>query len=477
MSERADLAVLGAGPAGIVAAITAAGHGLDVVLIDEQPNAGGQVYRAKPAEFALGPGADPGPDHAHGEKLRAELAASRVRVHYGCRVWSVTSGWRIDAMSPTGPRTWSAPAIVAAPGTSERVVAFPGWTTPGVIGLAAATVLLKSQMVLPGERTVVAGCGPLLLAVAAGILKAGGQVAALVDLASPTEWLRRMPALASRPDLAWRGAAWLKTIVAARTPILTRHTVIEAVGGDKLHEVVVAPVEGDGRVIAGARRRFAADALAIGHGLTPATELPRLLRAACRFDAAQGGWIPVRDGDLRTTAPGLYVAGDGGGVAGAAAAEQQGRLAGLAAARDLGRLTQDAFAAKAAKLRRALSKAERFGRAMAALMAIRPGLVESIAPETPICRCEDVTRAEVESAMNDGANDVNQVKQWTRCGMGPCQGRMCGETLATLVAAHVGGRERAGVWTARAPLRPVDMDALLGDFAYADIPILKPAPI
>ena len=119
----------------------------------------------------------------------------------------------------------------------------------------------------------------------------------------------------------------------------------------------------------------------------------------------------------------------------------------------------------------------RFADAMAGLMRFRPGMLDGIAGDTVVCRCEDVTRDEIETAIASGANEVNQLKHFTRCGMGPCQGRMCGEIAAELVAARVGSREAAGQWTARPPLRPVPLSGVLGEFRYEDIPIPEPAPL
>lgn len=481
MSGRVDVIVLGAGPAGIGAAVAASSHGADVVLLDEAPAAGGQVYRALPETFAALEPKGLGPDHAIGEGLRRELAASAVRTRFGRCVWLVEPGFRVSAVGDAGAgdasETWESPRLIVATGTHERVFPFPGWTTPGVIGLAAATILLKSQRMVPGERTVVAGVGPLVAAVAAAIVKGGGTVAAMADLSSPGDWLATIPAMASRPDLLARGLGWLRLIRAAGVPILFRHAVAETVGGDAVSEVRLVPVGADWRPRAGGRARvFAADALAVGHGLVPSTEITRLLQAEHVFDAARGGWAAGHDPAFRTTVQGLYVAGDGAGISGAAAALLQGRLAGLAAAHDGGLIDAAAYQAARAPLARALAKAERFGRTMAALMASRPGLLGTATPETVMCRCEDVTRAEVESALDAGARDVNQLKSWTRCGMGPCQGRMCGESVATLVGERVGGRVRAGIWTARVPLRPVPLDALVGDFTYDDIPKPVPAP-
>ena len=386
-------------------------------------------------------------------------------------------GFLVDASGREGPRAWEARALVAATGTHERVIPMSGWTLPGVVGLGAATVLLKAERMLPGETTLVAGSGPLVAAVAAGIVKGGGRVAAMVDLARPGDWLATLPAMASRPDLLARGLGWLRLVRAAGTPILFAHAVARIHGRDRVEAADVVPVDRDWRPVPGATARTVeADSVAVGHGLVPETRVTRLLGARHAYAAELGGWTPERDRDMRTTQPRLYAAGDGAGVGGAEAAETEGRIAGLAAALDLGKLDTRVHERLAARYRRRLAGARRFGRAMSRLMCPRPGLLETMEPDTVVCRCEDVTRREIEAAVAAGARDLNQLKSWTRSGMGPCQGRMCGEAAAALVAAKVGGREAAGQWTARVPVLPLPIDALVGGFTYDDIPQPQPAP-
>lgn len=470
-----DIAVLGAGPAGMAAATEAAQRGARVVLLEESPAPGGQVYRAPPPGFVMP--ADP--DRRDGDALRAALAASGAETRLGVRIWGVGGGplvpagdapapFRLDGLDAEGrPFDLEARALILCTGTQERIIPFPGWTLPGVIGLAAATILLKAQAMLPGRRVVVAGVGPLLYAVAAKLLKHGAEVAAVVDLASTAEWLRALPALSARPDLLARGAAWRAQLLLKGVAVHHAARVLAADGEDALQAVMVQPMAG------GAVQRIEADALCIGHGLVPATEATRAFRAAHHYRLEMGGWVPVLDEDFRTSITGLSVAGDGAGVRGAAAAPTAGRIAVLAALRDLGLITD----ATPAPLRAAFAKAARAGGAMARMMALRPDLVAAIPAETMVCRCEGVTRAAIETALDEGALAMNQLKQFTRCGMGPCQGRMCGEAAAELLARRVGGREAAGFATGRLPLRPVSMDALLGEFDYADIPVPAAAPI
>jgi thioredoxin reductase len=471
MKQQPQLVVLGAGPAGIQAAITASRNGVDTLLIDQAPKAGGQIYRALPASYSAGADLRHDKDFATGEKLRQELADSPARTAFGHTVWRVSAGFEVETVSADGPKVWRPQAVIAATGAYERCVPFKGWTQPGVIGLAAATILLKSQQALPGHRVVVAGCGPLLPAVAASILKGGGNVAAVIDLASRSEWFAALPSLALRPELLLRGFKWTAAIRSAGVPVLNRHTIVEAIGNDDgLSLVVAKPTNADGTVIAGASPvQFEADCLAIGHGLVPSTDVTRALRARHIYQPDRGGWITDCDDSYRTSVSRLYVCGDGAGIRGAVPAALQGQIAGLAAARDLENNDKDAFDARTAPLRAKLPRVDSFGAAMTRLMALRPAMMDAIAADTIVCRCEDVTRSEIDDALDVGAADLNQLKAWTRAGMGPCQGRVCGETISSFCAERMGGRERVGLWTGRSPLRPVSMKEIIGNYRYEDI--------
>jgi thioredoxin reductase len=470
-----DIIVVGGGPAGVEAALEASARGLSVILMDEGRAAGGQVYRAPPRAFSgdLLRRADP-----IGVALRERLGQSAVTTFFDHTVWSVSPRYRVDALGPEGMISRTARAVIAASGAVERVVPFPGWTRPEVIGLAGATIMLKSEGILPGHTTLVAGQGPLLLAVANAILEAGGRVAGIVDLASRAEWMADWPALASRPDLALRGIAWHAKLRGAGVPMLYRHAVrlVEGVGDGEVR-VAVGSVAANGAPVGDIDRIFRVDAVAVGNGLTASTDITRLLRAGHHFDALRGGWVPTLDGQYRSSVPGLYVAGDGAGLAGAAAAACDGRLAGLVAARDLGALSEVDFVKAAVPFRRHARRARRFGSAMARLMALRPGQIQAIPAETVLCRCEHVTRAEIVAAAAEGARTLNQMKAWTRCGMGPCQGRICGDVVGATLAAEGCSREQAGYFTGRTPFRPLPLDRIAGNVAYADLELPPPAPL
>ena len=194
-----DLAIIGAGPAGASAAVEAARLGARTVVIDEQRNAGGQVWRAKGPAILDAPRTAEG---TAGAELRAALDASSVACHFSSRAWHIErdrDGFHVSILGPDGMHTLSARALLLASGAQERVYPVPGWTLPGVIGLGAATALMKEQLMLPGRRTVVAGAGPLLVFVAHEILRQGGEVAAVVDLNPLSTWMRHLPSLIIRP--------------------------------------------------------------------------------------------------------------------------------------------------------------------------------------------------------------------------------------------------------------------------------------
>jgi thioredoxin reductase/bacterioferritin-associated ferredoxin len=464
-----DLLVAGAGPAGSAAALAAAGQGLNVALIDEQVAAGGQVWRRPVREISATAGS---PERRDGDAMRAALAASGVTVFPGHRIWSAIPGFRVDALGPDGTIALTAPALIAATGAHERVLPFPGWTLPGVLGLAAATILLKSEGVLPGRRTVVAGCGPLLYAVTAGILKAGGEVAAVIDRSSRGDWLRTVPALLAEPALLARGIGWMLAIHGRRIPVLNGWRIVEASGTDGLAGVTAAPVNSGGDADVRRAVSFSCDALAVGDGLVPGTEIPRLLRAKMMFDRRLGGWIPQVSSTGETSVRGLYAVGDGAAIRGAKAAVLFGDAAGHAAA-----------ATRSASIRiptgnRQRGPALRFADGIADLIMLRTGDVAAIGPGTVVCRCEDVTRAEIDAAVDAGAVEINQLKHFTRCGMGPCQGRFCGDIVQELTSLRSGrAREAVGYFTGRPPLRPVPLGALTGVYTYDDIPIPASAPL
>jgi thioredoxin reductase/bacterioferritin-associated ferredoxin len=380
----------------------------------------------------------------------------------------------VSALGPAGPESFQAPALIVATGAQERHLPIPGWTLPGVIGLAAATILLKSQRVLPGRRVVVAGLGPLLPLVAASILAGGGEVAAVIDASRRRDWLAHPAALLSQPRLTARGVGWLARLLRAGVPVLSGHALRHIDGAGQVARAVAGPVDQQLTPCTGAEHAFDCDAVCYGFGLQPATEITRLLGARHDYRPELGGWVPNITAEQATSVAGLYACGDGAGVLGVAAAPLRGRIAACAAAGQFGTLATARLAALQARLRRAT----RFGSAMGRLAAPRPAAVAAITPETVVCRCERLPRAELDVAIAEGAVTLNELKAATRCGMGPCGGRLCEHAAMLLIAAQTGrAPAEIGQATARPPLRPVPLQALAGSFDYDSLPMPEPAPL
>ncbi|MEM5544273.1 FAD-dependent oxidoreductase [Sulfitobacter sp. AS92] len=473
MSEQYDIAVIGSGPAGSNAAITASGLGARVVVLDEQSYAGGQVWRAKSAAIAQAPNT---PETLAGNTLRDTLTASNATHLADTRVWQIEregKGWAIHILTAGKTIKVLSKALVLATGAREYVHPIPGWTTPGVIGLAGATALFKQELTLPGKATVVSGTGPLVFFVASEIRRLGGTVAAIATPNTRRDWARALPAMLARLDLMRRGAIWMADLILARVPIYWGHAASAVQGHTEVSAVSISKLDATGAPVGNARD-IQADSLCMGNGLIPAIEAAQLAGVSIKHRPELGGWVPNVETDGSTDIEGLFICGDGAGIRGVAAAEIHGILTGQTAASYLGKVA----VGTQSSIRQKYSKAARFGMAMTALSVPKAGYENLSTPDTIICRCESLTQQSVAKEIASGAQSANAVKSGLRAGMGPCGGKFCQTAIAALVARTNGGSvAEVPPPTPRPPLRPVPTAALAGDFDYDDLPIPKPAPL
>jgi NADPH-dependent 2,4-dienoyl-CoA reductase/sulfur reductase-like enzyme len=458
--SRPRVAVVGAGPAGLMATREACLRGCAVTLIDEAPRPGGQIYR-QPA-----PGLGAVPIGASGEFARkrkvldafAEVAET-IDYRPGTTAYAVFAGPELHLARDDASEAISADALVLATGVSERAVPFPGWTLPGVFYAGGLQALMKAQGLRAGDRVAVAGAGPLPVAVAAQLVEAGAEVAC-VALLTPLNRMARKPlALWAGREVLREGFGYLRGLRAAGVPLLDGWAPLSAKGQDRVERLTVARHDGSGRPIADSARAFEVDTVAMNFGFTANSELACMAGAEVRFDLALGGWVPVADEFGRTSAPGVFVAGDGAGLRGALVAAAEGRIAGAAAAAQAlgGRVEEAAGALADAFAER--SRHERFQEAVRLTLQLPGGVWDWAGADTTICRCEGVTRGRLERALADSHASVDAVKRNTRAGMGWCGGRTCLATVAAIAA-----RQRPD-WTPRPttprPLaRPVPLGAL-----------------
>ena len=461
--------VVGGGPAGLAAARAAAQAGVRVMLADENPELGGQYYRRPPAAFPVRDPARLGKEHAEGRKLIDEVRALGVEARLDTVVWGIFDG-RTAALA-SGDRTERVEArtLVLAPGAYDRPVPFPGWTLPGVVTAGGAQNLMKAYRVLPGRRVLIAGSGPLLLVVAHYLLGGGARVEALCEAAPMRGLWRYAWRMLPHLNFVQQGYAYLRELRAAGVPILTGHIVRRALGTTEVSEAVISRCDAAWRPIPGTERALEVDTVVVGYGFVPSVELGRLAGCEHRYLADADCWIPARTAELESTVPGVFVVGDGAGVAGSAVALAEGHLAGLAVAHRLGKLPEREYRMKAARARGRLRHLAGFRGVMDRLYRVGGGLYTLADDETVLCRCEEVTVREVRAAIGDGALQMNEVKAWTRTGMGRCQGRMCGPALARLISAATGRPlVESGSFTVRPPTKPVTLAALMDEVPSAD---------
>ncbi|MDT0317645.1 2Fe-2S iron-sulfur cluster-binding protein [Streptomyces millisiae] len=418
--------VVGAGPAGLGVAVTAAERGVSVVLLDAGERPGGQYWRHAADDDVRGPFA------GWWRRLRAQVAAGRIDYRPGQQVWLVTreddARFRVettpahDGVRPL-PGPVEAAAVVLCPGGADRQLPVPGWTLPGVVAAGGAQALLKGHRTVAGRRVLVAGTGPFLLPVATGLARAGARVVGVWEANSPLRWARQARAVLPVPGKLAEAAGYAAALARHRVPYRPRTAVAEILGTDRVRAVRRAVVGRDGvpRAVPG---EVEVDLVALGWGFTPALELPLQLGVATRLDV-DGSLVVDVDREQRTDVPGVR------------------------------------------RLRATIRAHRAFAAAMHRAHPVPAGWPRWLTDDTLLCRCEEVPHAAVRAAHAElGAADARTVKMLTRLGMGWCQGRVCGFAAACLTAALDGrspdeGDARA---TASRPLAvPVPLAELAGE--------------
>lgn len=449
-----DLIVLGAGPAGMQAALTAASCGLKTLLLDEQAVPGGQIYRnieRAPARVAhlLGP------DYAAGRPLAEALRSSGVELRSNTLVWDVDHDLVVTALQDGQTLQLQARQLIACTGAMERASPLPGWTLPGVLNAGAAQIAIKTSGSIPAGRIALVGAGPLLLLVACQLMEVGAQVVALVETASPgNRWaaLPHLPAALQAPAYLIKGLKMIAQLRAARLPWFKAAADIHILGAERVEALRFTS--------AGCEHRLQVDHVLVHHGVLPNHQLSRLLRLDHVWNHRQQSWQLVCDAHGQTSLPGVRMAGDGVSIMGAVAAQASGALAALGAAHALGRIDTASLHRLSAPHHKLVRKHGAI-RPFLDLLYRPPQFITNPPDEAVVCRCEEVPAGRVREMARLGCQGPNQTKFFSRCGMGPCQGRICGSVVTQILATELGQSPASiGAYRVRAPLKPVPLSAL-----------------
>lgn len=404
-----DVAVVGAGPAGMAAAAAASECGLSVVVMDDNPGLGGQIWRGGCSR------------NSAATAWFQRFTNSSAKWIKSARVFHAANG-NLYAESDDSTYHVRYHTLILATGARERFLPFTGWTLPNVVGAGALQALLKCGLPIKGKRIVVAGTGPLLMAIAAFARKEGAVVICICEQATRFRWLRFGVSAALRLGRAWDALRLLWEL--RDIPLWTDSWPVAALGSDRVESVRVDKK--------GQFQEISCEFLAVGFHLVPNVELAQLMGCALT-----NGFVTV-DENLRTSVPGVYCVGEATGIGGFERSLIEGQIAGYAAAKRIDR---------ASKLYRQHAGHERYARAMEKSFELREELKAMASDETLLCRCEDISVATVREHKSWRA-----AKLHTRCGMGPCQGRVCGTAAEFLFGWNVE--------SVRPPLFPVQCSNL-----------------
>ena len=460
MKSHYEVLVIGGGPAGLASATEAASLGLDVAVVDEQKSPGGQIYRNVSA-------ADDrvsnylGKDYMRGKQLVAGFLQSGADYLNNASVWYLDERLETGLLIDGSSHFISCERLILATGAQERPMPLPGWQLPGVMTAGAGQILFKTSGILPDGRLVLAGSGPLLLLLAWQYLQAGVKIEALVDT-TPRPRLREvLPGLVrALPAIEYliKGLSLLRAIRSAGIPVYRNVADICAEGHESLEAVSFSATggksDGEGKV------RIEADTLMLHQGVIPNLRLALAAGCDVEWDQRQQSWKAGKSKWGQSSVERVMLAGDCAGIVGARAAELQGRLCALEIGHHLQKLDRGERDQVAKPVMRSLQRH----------LAIRPLLDVLYAPspvfqlpddDTLVCRCEEINAGQIREAARMGCVGPNQAKAFTRCGMGPCQGCLCGSTVSALIADETSlPMEEVGFFKARAPFKPITLGEL-----------------
>ncbi len=430
MDRVRDIIIIGAGPAGLSAAVTASGYGLDVLVLDEQPSPGGQLYRniERAEQDTL---KTLGSDYSSGLALVEKFRKSGAEYIGNAIVWRLDPDCNICFSTDGQSTEISGKHIIIAIGATERPVPFASWTLPGVMGAGAVDANFKSSGIIPDGPVVLAGSGPLLLSVVGHMAHLGVEISAVLDTTPRGNILSALPLLPGalrRTDCLLKGVGMLLNLKRSGINYFKGITDYKADGKDCLETVSFKTKNGS--------QRIDAELLLVHEGIVPRCDFTQQIGLKHLWDPVQRYWYPETNESGATAMNDIYVAGDSAFVHGGIPAELKGSLAALDIAGKLNALSLPEKTDYMVKITKRLSSELAPRPFVDALYKPRMGLY-NISDDTLVCRCEEITAGDIRQAILEGSREPNEIKTITRCGMGHCQGRMCGTALAEIIAENL----------------------------------------
>jgi NADPH-dependent 2,4-dienoyl-CoA reductase/sulfur reductase-like enzyme len=452
--DHYSVVVIGAGPAGMAAAQELAAQNIEVAVFDEQHHSGGQIYR----HILNSPLDDPGvlgKAYIQGRSLAERFTESKIHYFPSASVWYCDNSRIMGIVIQGKNYQVSADKIIIATGAQERPVPIPGWELPGVMSAGAGQILMKSAAMIPSDGVVLAGSGPLLLLLATQYLDAGVIISAIVDTTSRFAFrsaIGNLPWAIPGMDYLLKGAGLIFRIKRAKIPFFKHATDLKLHGDKQLNGISFS---------SGGSDHFLESRLVFLHqGVISQLHLAQAADCKAVWNPAQQCWNAEIDEWGQSSVPGIFVVGDGAKIMGAQASAAHGYLSALQVSHELGVLDESRRNRLSSPIRRKYRRHT----------AVRPFLDsfytvsrEYLIPddETMVCRCEEVTAGEIKKLVGLGCMGPNQAKAFSRCGMGPCQGRMCGSIVEQIISA-TGGRsmEQTGRYRSRPPVKPITLGQL-----------------
>ena len=455
-----DIAILGGGFSGLVAAGILKDHDLDILLVDEYNRPGGQYLKTHPIHS--NPDIKRNSLQEIGLQQIENIEDGRVKIMTRTRVLEINDRRELllehdlDQLFALTPEI-----ILLAAGAREKFVPFKGWTLPGVISTGAVQIMLKGSGVIPAEDMVMGGSGLFLYTVASEVITHGGRVSSIFNENSRMQKMGFARNLIGQGEKLKEGLGQAARILFSSTRVRHRYRIVEARGVNQLEEISVAKVDRFGAAIPGSEKVYPCECLAMGNGFAANIELGLLAGCSPEYDTDKGGWVIATAENFETSVPGVFAAGEVIGVGGALKSITEGKLAALSILNKLGKIDDSQYTDETRFLRKERKRHLKFGSAFNALTHLSPEKIKSISDDTILCRCEDITMGQVKGAIAAGCRTPVALKRATRTGMGICQGRICTPVLYEIIGAFT----RTPVHeltplSVRGPVKAVPLDVL-----------------